>query len=108
MHLKAESKYDLSLQKLNNISKFVYAEDPNKMPIDYYKGVAYFMMKDYESSLKCFEAALKLEAYNPLVLGNKAASLFALSKFAECEKLLLDMRIIFPYYFEPQINLLAL
>ncbi len=65
-------------------------------------------MKNYDKAYKCFEEALRLMPFLPQIISNKAITLYEMGETEKAEKLLLELKRNFPYYYEPQINLLVL
>ncbi|MCX6159469.1 MAG: O-antigen ligase family protein [Ignavibacteriae bacterium] len=108
MQLKAEGKYVEMLEKLEGVSSFYYPTDMNKMPVDYYRGVGYFELKEYDKAFEKFKNARVYMQYYPTIMNNEAAALYMKKKTKEAEILYLEIKKVFPYYIEPQINLLAL
>ena len=107
MRLKAQGKYVEMLDKLNNVSGFYYPVDMNKMPVDYYRGVGYFELKQYDKALEKFRNAREYMKYYPTIMNNEASALYMTGKNNEAEKIYLDTKGMFPNYIEPQINLLS-
>lgn len=105
---KAEYKYSEMIQIIEKINYYIYPYDPNKIPLDYYSGVGYYEIKNYERALISFDNATKIIPYFPQIISNKATTLYALGEKEKAENLLLELKINFPYYYEPQINLLVL
>lgn len=108
MRLKAQGKYSEMLEKLDGVSSFFYPVDINKMPIDYYRGVGYFELKQYDKSLDKFRNAREYMKYYPTIMNNEASSLYMIGYHKEAEERYLEIKKIFPNYIEPQINLLSL
>ncbi|MFZ4589612.1 MAG: O-antigen ligase family protein, partial [Ignavibacteria bacterium] len=76
MQLKAQGKYGEMLEKLNGVSTFYYPVDMNKMPVDYYRGVGYFEMKQYDKALEKFRYAREHMKYYPTIMNNEASALY--------------------------------
>jgi len=108
MELKAQGKYSEMLQKLDKVSDFYYPVDMNKMPVDYYRGVAYFELKQYDKAVEKFLSARKYLEYYPTLMNNEASALYMTGKYKEAEEKYLEVKRLFPNYIEPQINLLSL
>lgn len=108
MSLKAQHNYSEMLEILNGISDFYYPADMNKIPLDYYRGVGYFELKQYDKALEKFRSARKRMKFYPTILNNEAAALYMTENFVEAENRFLEIKNIFPNYLEPQINLLSL
>jgi Lipid A core - O-antigen ligase and related enzymes len=108
MQYKSNGKYEEMTKQLENINTYLYPVDPNKMPVAFYKGAGYFQMKNFEKAYKDFSEAADLMPYIPQILNNKAVALIALGNDEEAAKLLIEIKKYFPYYTEPQINLLSL
>lgn len=107
MNLKAQSKYEEMLTKLDEVSNFYYPVDMSKIPVDYYRGVGYFELKQYENALEKFRSARERMKYYPTIMNNEAAALYMTGNYEEAEKRYTEIRDIFPNYIEPRINLLA-
>lgn len=108
MQLKAKAKYSEMLDRLNNVSDFYYPVDMNKMPVDFYRGVGYFELKQYDKALEKFVNARKRMEYYPTVMNNEASALYMTGNYKEAEERYLVIKKTFPNYIEPQINLLSL
>lgn len=108
MNLKAQRKYGEMLVKLDKVSDYFYPVDINKMPVDYYRGVGYFELKQYDKALEKFRSARSYMKYYPTIMNNEASALYMSGKIYEAEQLFLEITNLFPNYIEPQINLLAL
>lgn len=108
MNLKAQNKYTEMLVKLDGVSDYFYPVDMNKMPVDYYRGVGYFKLKQYDMALVRFRDARKYMKYYPTIMNNEASALYMNGKISEAESLFVDIKNLFPNYIEPQINLLSL
>jgi len=107
MKLKAQGKYTEMLVKLDEVSDFYYSVDMNKMPIDYYRGVGYFELKQYDKALEKFRNAREYMKYYPTIMNNEASALYMTYNYKEAEERFLEVKRIFPNYIEPQINLLS-
>ena len=105
---KSAGRYKDMIQKLESINSAIYPVDPNKMPLAFYNGVGYFQTGDFLKAYDYFSEASDLMPYTAQILNNKAVSLIALSRDDEAIKLLIEIKNYFPYYIEPQINLLSL
>lgn len=107
MQLKANGQYTKMLEKLSEVSDSYYKIDMNKMPVDFYRGVGYFELKQYEKALEKFRSAREKMKYYPTIMNNEAAALYMTENFEEAETRYNEIRNIFPNYIEPKINLLA-
>lgn len=105
---KAAGDYKSMFEKFDNINSFIYPADANRMPIEFYKGVGYFELKNYNEAMKSFEIARELAPSVPAILNNTAATMYALKDNNNAVKLLLEIKNKFPFFVEPQINLLAI
>lgn len=105
---KFNSQYNEMLGILNGINRNIYAVDGFTIPLSYYMGVGHFELQEYQKALAYFEEAFKLNKYNPLIINNLASSHYMLNNLTEAEKYYRLSKSVFPNYFEPQINLLAL
>ena len=107
INLKFKKDYRGSLEKLSRVNKALFPVDKSGIPVDYYRGVMYFELKEYEKSLAAFENASLIMPYYPTVMSNKASALYKTGKVSEAIDLYRETQKLFPYFFEPQINLLA-
>jgi putative inorganic carbon (hco3(-)) transporter len=105
---KAVGNYKSMLEKYDKINNFIYPIDANKMPVEFYKGVGYFELKNYTEALNSFNKALELAPYSPIIKSNIAATFYMLKDYENATKLLTNMRLSYPVFLEPQINLLAI
>ncbi|MCX7834426.1 MAG: O-antigen ligase family protein [Ignavibacteria bacterium] len=108
LNKKAENKYSETIQFIEKINSYIYPIDPNKIPLNYYLGVGYYEIKNYKNALNVFDKALKIMPYFPQIISNKAITLYMIGEKEKSENLLLEIKRNFPYYYEPQINLLVL
>ncbi|MFA7360221.1 MAG: O-antigen ligase family protein [Candidatus Kapaibacterium sp.] len=107
MKLKSQNKYEEMLTKLDGVSDFYYPVDMSKIPVDYYRGVGYFELKQYDKALEKFKSARERMKYYPTIMNNEAAALYMTGNYEEAKKRYNEIRDIFPNYIEPRINLLA-
>ncbi len=108
MRYKGENKYSEMIYSLEKINRYIYSIDPNKIPINYYLGIGYYIKGNYLMALNCFDKAIKLMPYFPHIISNKATTLYSIGEKEKSENLLLELKRKFPYYYESQINLLVL
>jgi tetratricopeptide (TPR) repeat protein len=108
LNYKAEENYKSMIEKFDNINSFIFPADANRMPIEFYKGVGYFELKNYNEALNSFKIALELAPSVPVILSNTATSFYTLKDNENAIKLLLQLQRKFPLFIEPQINLLAI
>ena len=78
------------------------------MPIDYYRGIGYYNLGDYNSALHSFLESSTLAPENPLIKNNLAAAYYRTNNIQEAESLYKNMSLVYPNYLEPQINYIAL
>jgi tetratricopeptide (TPR) repeat protein len=107
MKFKAQGKYSEMLEKLDGVSSLYYPVDMNKMPVDYYRGVGYFELKQYDKALEKFRNAREYMKYYPTIMNNEASALYMTGKNNEAEQIYIEIKGMFPNYIEPQINLLS-
>ncbi len=105
---KNVGNYKSMIEKLENINYLIYPVDANSMPIEFYKGVGYFELKNYQEALNSFKNALKLAPYVPVIRSNLASTFYMLKDNENAIKLLTEMKNDFPFFIEPQINLLSI
>jgi putative inorganic carbon (hco3(-)) transporter len=105
---KSTENFKSMIDKINDINTEIYPVDPNCMPVEYYRGIGYFELKNYSEAMNSFEKALELTPAIPAILNNKASSFYMLNDTENAVKLLLDLKRRNPFLIEPQINLLAI
>jgi len=108
MDMKAKGKYSDMTQKLNTIPEWIYPIDLNRMPLNYYKGVGYYELKQYDKALICFQDARKYAVYIPSIISNEASAYYMSGNKENAMKELYFLREHFPNYIEPKVNLLAI
>lgn len=105
---KASGNYKSMLEKFDNIEIAFFPLDANRMPVEYYKGVGHFELKNYKEAINSFNLARELAPYSPAIKSNIASSFYMLKDSENAIKLLMDMKMDYPFFVEPQINLLAI
>ncbi len=105
---KISGNYNSMLDKINDINDDIYPVDANCMPVEYYRGIGYFELKNYTEAMKSFNNALELTPTSPAILNNKASSFYMLNDTENAVKLLLDLKTRNPFLIESQINLLSI
>jgi O-antigen ligase len=108
MNLKAKGDYGKTLIKLEGISKSLYPVDMNGIPLDYYKGAAYFELNEYGKAYICSDNAVKLMPQYPSLLNNRASALYKTGRINESIESFRYLEKVFPNYEESRINLLAI
>lgn len=105
---KFNGNYSMMMEKLDKINTMVYPTDPNCMPVEFYRGVGFMETGNYKNAEICFDKAIELTPNIPVVMNNKAAALYMLKENDDAVKLYLEMKRRYPFYIEPQVNLLAI
>jgi O-antigen ligase len=108
IYFKDSKQYDQMKNKLENVSEILYPFDASKQPVDYYRGIANYYLRDYEEALNNTLNAKSLAPFNPIVLNNVAASYENLNETDSTISILKRMKSLFPNYIKPQLNLLTL
>lgn len=106
--LKEKRQYAFMLQKLDNVSRILYPLDASKQPVDYYRGIANYYLRNFKAALNNTLSARNIAPFNPIVLNNIAASYENLGEKDSTIFILERMRSVFPNYIKPQLNLLEL
>jgi len=106
--LKERRQYLLMLQKLENVSPILYPLDASKQPVDYYRGIANYYLRNYSGALNDVLRAGEIAPFNPIVLNNIAAAYEAVGNLDSAVLSFERIKILFPNYFKPQSNLLRL
>jgi tetratricopeptide (TPR) repeat protein len=108
MYLKTRGQYSMMYERLDKISEIFYPYDTSKQPVDYYRGIANSYLGRYPEALKNNLSGQELAPYNPTLMRNIASSYFSMKNFAKAIGQLEKVKINFPNYIAPQINLLEL
>ncbi len=106
--LKDRRQYSLMYERLEKISETFYKFDASKQPIDYYRGIANLYLGRYSEALKNNLAAQELAPFNPIIMRNIASSYYSMKNFNNAIQQSEKVKIYFPNYITPQINLLDL
>lgn len=105
---KFSGNYESAIADFNRINEVIFPVDINGTPVCYYAGVGYYELGDYQLALNNFQQAQTFSPYNPLILNNVASTAFQIGDQDLAEKTYLKIKTLFPNYYEPQINLLAM
>jgi hypothetical protein len=105
---KFNGNYSEMLDKINKINDDFYPVDANCMPVEYYRGVGYFELKNYSEAMNSFDKALELTPTVPAILNDKASSYYMMSDTENAVKILLELKRRNPFLIESQINLLTI
>jgi O-antigen ligase len=105
---KFSGNYSSMLEKLESVNTSVFPTDANCVPVEFYKGIGYYELKEYNKAEICFDEALKLTPNVPMILNNKSSALYMQDQNSDAVKLLTEMKRKYPLFIEPQINLLAI
>ena len=108
IYLKERRQYLYMEQKLENISDILYPLDASKQPVDYYRGIANYYLRNYKEALKNTLSARNIAPFNPIVLNNVAASYENMGDADSTKAILERMKTLFPNYIKPQSNLITL
>ncbi len=96
---------NIELDKINNC---IYPTDVNNMPLDYYRGVGFYELKDYNKSIVLFRNAIKLAPGIATIKNNLAAAYYQTGNIDSAKIIFNDLQKNYPNYIEPQINMLSL
>lgn len=84
-----------------------YSADPTSIPINWYKGVAFYTLGNLKEAQDCFENAKLIHPYNIHVLNNLASCYETKGKHKEAEETYLNALLISPRFDEARLNLSA-
>ena len=107
INAKDARRYILMRQKLDDVSTIFYPFDPAKQPVDYYRAIANYRLKNFTEALKLDIKARDLAPYNAPIMRNIAGTYQTIGNFEKSEKLYEEFKDIFPNYIDPQINLIG-
>ncbi|MBA3706120.1 MAG: O-antigen ligase family protein [Bacteroidetes bacterium] len=99
--------WDLLINEANKATNSCYSIDPMSIPIDWYKGVAFFSKGNSIVAQKYFEQAYLIAPFNIHVLNNLASCYESLKKHDKAEKLYVKALFISPQFDEARLNLSA-
>ena len=108
MYLKARDQYALMIQKFNNVSRIFYPLDASKQPVDYYRGIGNYYLRNYQEAINNDLNAREIAPFNPIILNNVAAIYLVSGNLDSAEVNFRRMKLLFPNYLKPQFNLLTL
>jgi O-antigen ligase len=104
---KNARQYIYMQRKLDEVSILLYPFDPSKQPVDYYRAIANYHLKNFPEALKYDMDAKELAPYNPPILRNIAGTYQTIGDLEKSETLLEQFKDLFPNYIDPQINLVG-
>lgn len=84
-----------------------YSADPTSIPINWYKGVAYYTLGNLKEAESCFEKAILIHPYNIHVLNNLASCYETQGKHKEAVETYIKALTISPRFDEARLNLSA-
>lgn len=105
---KADSKWDDLLFYANAAQNKFYQTDPTSIPIDWYKGNAYFGRNESAESVASFEKAYAIAPYQIQVINNLATAYRVSRQTQKAERLYLETLKISPQFEEARFNLAGL
>jgi len=105
---KRQEEWDKTLQLATNASSYFYQIDPTSIPLEWYKGLAYFNQKNILESTHCFEKAYEKAPYQIQVLNNLGSCYQVTGKFEKAKSTYLNALQISPFFEEARLNLAAL
>ncbi len=105
---KAKSQWNDLLFHANAAQSRFYAIDPTSIPIDWYKGNAYFGRNELTESIKSFESAYAIAPYQIQVINNLATAYRIGGQNEKAETFYKEALRISPPFEEARLNLAAL
>jgi O-antigen ligase len=105
---KGNAQWDEMLYCANKSGSIFYKIDPTSIPIDWYKGLAYFNQNEVDESIKYFENAYKLAPYQIQVINNLGTAYQSKGDTEKAIGLYLEALKISPGFEESRLNLAAI
>lgn len=105
---KANSQWNDLLFYANAAQSRFYTTDPTSIPLDWYKGNAYFASRELTESIRCFENAYAMAPYQIQVIDNLATAYRAGGQNEKAETLYLEALRISPAFEQARLDLAAL
>lgn len=105
---KANSQWNDVLFYVNAAQSRFYTTDPTSIPIDWYKGNAYFARHELNESIQCFENAYAMAPYQIQVINNLATAYRTDNQIQKAETFYKEALRISPSFEEARLNLAAL
>lgn len=105
---KNNKQWDETIYEANRASSYFYKIDPTSIPIDWYRGTAYFNRKEFEESIRCFEIAYKAAPHQIQVINNLAVAYQSVGRKEEAIALYLKALKISAQFEEARLNLAAM
>ncbi len=104
---KNAGNWNQLINEANKATNSCYSIDPMSIPIDWYKGVAFFSEGNSIAAQKHFEQAYLIAPFNIHVLNNLASCYESLNEHDKAEKFYLKALFISPKFDEARLNLSA-
>lgn len=105
---KANSQWNDLLFYAKAAQSRFYTTDPTSIPLDWYKGNAYFASRELTESIRCFENAYAMAPYQIQVIDNLATAYRAGGQNEKAETLYLEALRISPAFEQARLDLAAL
>ena len=105
---KGRAQWGEMLYCANKSESIFYKIDPTSIPIDWYKGLAYFNQNEIDESIKYFENAYQLAPYQIQVINNLGTAYQSKGDKEKAIKLYLEALKISPGFEESRLNLAAI
>jgi O-antigen ligase len=104
----AKSDWSESLYSANKAESIFYKIDATSIPLDWYKGTAYFNRHEIDQSQASFESAYAIAPYQIQVITHLATVYLAKGEEEKAEKLFVEALAISPRFEEARLNLAAI
>jgi O-antigen ligase len=104
---RAEGNSEKMLQYCDKASSLFYQTDPTTIPINWYRGQAYFSSGRYPEAQKEYEKAVSISPYNHYLLNDLASAYEQNGNHKKAEYYYLEALKINPSFDDPKLNLAA-
>jgi len=105
---KKASMFQKCINEISKAESFFYTIDATSVPLNWYSGLAYFKLRNYNKSAEEFQKALHINPYHIYTLNDYAGSLTKINQNEKAIELYTMAMAIAPNFQEPKLNLCAL
>lgn len=105
---RAQGNSERMIHYCEKATSLFYQTDPTTIPINWYKGQAYFSTGRYREALSEYEKAVSISPYNHYLLNDLASAFEMVGNHKKAEDLYLEALRINPYCDDPKLNLAAI
>ncbi len=105
INAKMDGRWNDVIEFSDKAMSVFYSSDPMSMPVSWYRGLAYFHLKNYSESVAEFSEALSLNPFNKDILSDMGSAQLKSSEPEMAKKYYLEALRISPDFDTPKFNL---